>query len=180
MGACDCGAAMSLSNTITDDAVFTALRTFLAAVLPTGTEVIQTQDNGVPLPLGGFVSMNNVGQRRLATNVSTHAPGLVNPGARNVETDTEYTIQVDCYGNDAGSWANTIQMLFRDPFAYDIFPSNIKPLFADGPIQVPLINGEQQWEQRWRTQAVMQTNAEVVVPQDYADKLNVGIIAIDV
>ena len=166
---------MSAILSITEDDLFTALRAFLILVLPVGTEVVQTQDNGVPMPQGPFVAMNQVGARRLATNVHTYASDQT----MGVETDTQYTIQVDFYGPNSGDWALTFQTLFRDEYAVQNFPAGIAPLYADDPVQLPLINGEAQWEQRWRSAAVMQINPVVTVPQQSATALGVGLVEVD-
>lgn len=171
---------MSVTVSLSDQDVFTALRAFLVAVLPTNTEVVQAQDNGVPMPLGGFVAMNNIGQRRLATNQVTYTPGTANPGIQASETDTEYTMQIDFYGTNASGWATIVQTLFRDQYGTSLFPANIQPLYADDPIQIPLINGEEQYEQRWRMKAVMQFNPVVSVPQDFAVSLTVTPADVDV
>lgn len=50
-----------------------ALRAFLLAILPTGTEVVQGQDNRVPEPSeGDFVVMTPLRRDRLATNTDTY------------------------------------------------------------------------------------------------------------
>lgn len=170
---------MTATVTISDDDVFTALRAFLIAVLPSGVEVVQAQDNGVSMPPLPFVTMNNVGQKRLSTNVVTYTPGASNPGTKAILAPTQYTMQIDFYGLDAGAWASMVQTLFRDSFAVDLFPSNIKPLFADDPIQLPLINAESQYEQRWRLAAVMQTNPVVTVAQDFAAQIAIGVKEVD-
>lgn len=166
---------MSVTISITDDDVFTALGNFLVAVLPANTPVIQLQDNGVAMPTGPFVGMNNGNMKRLATNTDTYTDPVTTIGTKLMGSPSAYTMTVDLYGPDAGAWAATIQALFRDEFATSLFPDNIQPLYADDPIQIPLINGEQQWEQRWRLQAVMQTSAVVTVPQDFAASLSVGL-----
>lgn len=160
---------MSASIDLTDDDVFTALRTFILSLLPT-VEVVQTQDNGVPMPVNPFITMNNVGKKRLATNtVSYTDPGGTAGGTENMMTPTQFTIQVDCYGPNSGDWAAMIQTAFRSEYATSNFPVNIQPLYCDDPVQIPLITGEQQFLQRWKLQAVMQYNPTVAVPMQFWD-----------
>ncbi len=89
----------------TTDAVFAALRAFLLGVLPAGVEVVQTQDNRVPLPIQGpgFVTMSNVHQRRLATNVAQYTDTT-----KAISAATEYQIQVDMYGDASGEWSQIV------------------------------------------------------------------------
>lgn len=160
----------------TNDAVFAALRAFLLGVLPAAVEVIQTQDNRVPLPIQGpgFVTMNNVHQRRLATNVTRYTAST-----KGVSAATEYQIQLDMYGDAAGEWAQIVQTLLRDEYATEAFPAGIQPLHADDPIQLPLINAEHQFEQRWKLQVFIQYDPIVTVASQSATMLEVGLKEID-
>lgn len=160
----------------TNDAVFAALRAFLLGVLPAGVEVIQTQDNRVPLPIQGlgFVTMNNVHQRRLATNVTGYTAST-----KGVSAATEYQIQLDIYGDASGEWAQIAQTLLRDEYATEAFPVGIQPLHADDPIQLPLINAEHQFEQRWKLQVFIQYDPIVTVASQSATMLQVGLKEID-
>lgn len=57
----------------TESQTLAALRSFLLAVLPTGTEVVRGQDNRVPEPIGpNFVVMTPLTQPRLGTNEVTY------------------------------------------------------------------------------------------------------------
>lgn len=184
-----------MTPSIVDNDVFTALRSFLLLILPAGTEVVQAQDNSVPMPESGFVTMNNVNKKRLATNVHAYRndPENVVYGAENVIqgaeqvtfqtsngfrdilTPTQYTIQLDFYGDDAGDWAAVAQMMLRDEYATSNFPDGIKPLYADDPIQMPLIDGEMNYTQRWKLQAVLQYNPSVSMAQQFARQINVHV-----
>ncbi len=168
-----------MSINLTDQDVFTALVTFFAAFLP-GITVVQAQDNKVPMPLGGFVMMNNVSQTRLSTNVPQYVAGTSNPGVKNILTATKYGMQLDFYGPDSGAWAMQTQTLFRDEYATEMFPANIQPLYADDPMQMPLIDGEDQYEQRWKVTAFLQYNPITNVGQDFAASLDVEVVSVDV
>jgi hypothetical protein len=64
---------MSIALSLTEIQAFTALRTFLLTVLPSGIEVLRAQANQVPEPQGSdFVMMTPLLRSRLATNVDTH------------------------------------------------------------------------------------------------------------
>lgn len=168
---------MTVQISITDDDVFTALRAFLVKVLPAGTEIVQLQDNGVPMPQGPFVGMNNGDNQRLETNTRTYVGGA--PGTKKILAPSAYSMNLDFYGPNSGAWAATTQAMFRDEIAVETFPANIVPLYADNPIQLPLISGEQLYEQRWRLKAVMQTNTEITVNQDSATALGVGLVSVE-
>ena len=77
---------------ILENDIFTALRTFILSVLPSGTEVIQGQDNLVSMPTSsGFVTMTPAGLKRLNTNIQGgYMPGSSNPGTMTLETHNQY------------------------------------------------------------------------------------------
>lgn len=170
---------MAATISITDQDVFTALRTFLLLILPTGTKVIQAQDNRVAIPKGKFVAMTARSNERLATNTGSYTDPGTNPGGKGVLTPSKFGIQLDFYGDDSAKWAATTQALMRDGYAFDNFPTGIKPLYADDPVQIPLINGEQQYEQRWKLEVMLQINPVVTVAQDFSDALSVNIINVE-
>lgn len=68
---------MSITISITESQVYTALRSFLTTVLPAGVEVVKAQTNRVAPPASkDFVTMTSVMQDRLATNVEGYADAL--------------------------------------------------------------------------------------------------------
>ena len=71
------------------------------------------------------------------------------------------------------------QALFRDQYATDIFPANIQPLYADDPVQIPLIDGEEQYEQRWKITASLQYNPTLTTGQQSMLSIEVGLAPID-
>ena len=65
---------MGIGPSPTRDDYNQALGDFLTAVLPPGIDISQQQNNRVPQPAGvDFVTMNEIGRRRLSTNVTTYA-----------------------------------------------------------------------------------------------------------
>lgn len=172
---------MSFVVDLIDQDIFKALRGLILQLVDAGTEVVQAQDNLVAMPKMPFVAMNNVGQRRLMTNLDSWASTGA-PSSMAIEQHIEYRIQVDFYGNEASVWATMLQALFRDSYGADFFATispKIQPLYADDPVQIPLITGENQYLQRWRVLAVMQYNPTMNVTQDFADALTVGLVSVD-
>lgn len=164
-----------ISSSLNDAAPFIAVRAFLLSVLPTGVEVIQAQDNGVPMPLGPFVAMNATRLTRLSTNYDAWTDTT-----RATVTDSQLVMQLDFYGPDSGAQATIAQTMFRDATAADAFPANIRPLSADDPVQLPLINAEGQFEQRWKLEALLQIKPAVTLDQQSALEAAIGIKSVDV
>jgi hypothetical protein len=153
---------MSVTIDIIDHDIFRSMRAFLLSFLPTNTEVIQAQDNKVAMPKKGFVAMNNVGMDRISFNIDNYQ---ATTQGKTILTPFRYSLQLDFYGENAQNWCAEAVSLFRDEYATDIFPSNIQPLYADDPIQIPLIDGESQYEQRWKLVTSLQYNPILTTTQ---------------
>ena len=161
---------------ISDSDVFTALRTFLLLLFPE-IEIVQSQNNNVAPPKGAFITMNNVGKRRLATNSRSYTD-TKKQKTQDVAMPTEYTIQVDFYGERAGDRAQTLSALFFDYVAYDIFPESIKPLYATDPFQIPLITGEKNYLERWSMDVKIQYNPVISTPMKFIDSASIELTPI--
>ena len=167
---------MSVTIDIIDQDVFASLVTFFKTFIPSNVEIIQAQENLVAMPKGGFIAMNNTGMERLSFNVDTYNSALQE---KIILTPTKYAMQLDFYGPDSQIWAMETVALFRDEYATDLFPANIQPLYADDPVQLPLIDGEQQYEQRWKLEATLQYNPILTTSQQSMLDVIVGLAPID-
>ena len=161
---------------IQDSTVFTALRSFLSMLFP-DIEVIQTQQNRAPPPPKAFIAMSNAGKRRLSTNQRTYTD-TNEAKTQNTVMPTEYTIQVDFYGAGSGERVQTFCTLFFDYYGCDAFPENVRPLYVTDPQQIPLISGEKQFVERWKTEAKIQINPVVSVPMDFFSDLSLTLIPV--
>jgi hypothetical protein len=228
---------MSVSLSLSEVQTLTALRSFLLAVMSSGTEIVRGQDNRVPEPAGpNFITMTPILRGRLETNIdlyqdcaftgsisgstltvtavqlgqiavgntvfgtgvvtSTTITGLgtgtggvgtytVSPsqnvaseimaaGVKGVMQPTKVTVQLDIHGPASGDNAQIITTLFFDDYASQTFAAtgfDVSPLYASEPNQVPFTNAEQQVEERWVVDVVMQCNPTLNVPQQFADQL---------
>lgn len=92
------------------------------------------------------------------------------------------TIQVDVHGPNSTDNTQRIVTLFRDGFTCEFFTDGgypVQPLYIDDGDQIPFINGENLYEDRWVLKARLQANPVVSTPQQFADTLTVGIKEID-
>lgn len=104
-------------------------------------------------------------------------------GGKTVMQETRLTIQVDVFGPRAADSAQVISTLMRDSFATEFFDAlglGVSPLHADDPKQVVFVSGEQQYEDRWVLEALLQADIVVTVPQQYADSAIVPVESVDV
>lgn len=153
---------MSVTIDIIDQDIFKALIVFFNTFIPAGTEIIQQQDNRVAMPKGSFIAMNNNGINRLSFNVDNYNSIAQ---TKTILTPMRFEVQLDFYGPTAQQWAAETVALFRDEYATEIFPANIQPLYADDPVQLPLVDGEDQYTQRWRLAGSLQYNPILLTTQ---------------
>jgi len=52
-------------------------------------------------------------------------------------------------------------------------------LYADDPVQIPLIDGESQYEQRWKLVATLQYNPVLTTTQQSMLAVDIGLAPID-
>lgn len=147
-----------MTPSITETQVFTALRSFILGLV--SCEVIRLPANRVAMPLGEFIGLSPLSNIPLSTNVAAHT-GVV----KSVLRPSQITVQVDCYGASAGDRATAITTLFRDAYACEILaPSGIQPLYATDARQMPLVDGEGQYVERWTFDCALQTNSVLTLP----------------
>lgn len=164
-----------MTPSITETQVFTALRAFVLTIV--SCEVVRLPANRVPMPAGAFVGLSPVSNIPLSTNVASYTDT-----AKNVERASQITLQVDCYGPGSGDRATAISTLLRDAYACEQFAASgfdIQPLYAGDAKQLPLVDGEQQYEERWSFEAVMQFNPVITLPQDSATSLTPDVVSVE-
>ena len=117
----------------------------------------------------------------LSPTTFTVAPGgqaiglqVLSAGHEVKQIASEFTTQLDAHGPVALDNAQTVSTMFRDAYATEFFAArdeNIMPLHADDPRQMPFINGEQQYEDRFIITMKLQVNQFISISQQFADEL---------
>lgn len=95
-------------------------------------------------------------------------------GLKGMLQPTELNVQVDVHGHNGADNAQVISTLLRDEYgttAFAALSDTVIPLHADDPAQLPFVNGEQQYEDRWIINVKLQANILIEVPQQFADQL---------
>lgn len=173
-----------LAPSVTDAQFYAALRAFLLLVTGNAQEVIRTQVNRVALPVGpNWISMTSDARSRIEKTVDQWDYSAVAPTTLDIIQNTKIEVQLDLYGPTGPDTSAVIAAVFNDSYACDYFAATnlpIAPLYATDGHQMPLINGEEQYEQRWTMTLALQVNLTVSTPQDFADTLTVGLINVDV
>lgn len=171
---------MTLAVDITTEDVFTRLRALLVDVLPVGVEVVQGLGNRVPMPAGEFVAMTARQLVALRTPVDTWAKDDPLADELSIEQGLQFRAQLDCYGPRSGDWAAILVAVLRNDYGVQVLGPTVKPLYADDPIQAALIDGEEQYLQRWIVGANLQYNPTVTAPQEFANAAEANLINVDV
>jgi hypothetical protein len=174
-----------MSDTISPTlaAVYTALGNFIVAAtgLPNAA-VVRGVDNLVPMPPTdpGFIVMTGLFQIPLATNQDSwdQAPDA-DPTTISIERDTQFNVQVDCYGATADQWAPMLSTLLRDDYGCTALAPNCQPLYCSDARMMPFEDAEDQYEQRWTFDAVLQYNPVVTPVQTFATSLKSGVIDVN-
>lgn len=172
-----------MSPEVTEDALIDELRRFLISLTLTGVaddDIVVGQENRVPEPLAAdFIIMTPTYRRRLSTNVETWAvaplPAPAPTTVRRVR-DTEVTIQLDVHGPKGTDNCQVIATLWRSDYATRfINPEIFQPLYASDGQQMPFMNAERQYENRWVMSLVLQSDVAVSTPAQFADTLTVTL-----
>jgi len=107
---------------------------------------------------------------------------VISAGTQQYLQPTLLTMQLDVHGPNSAENAQIISTMMRDDYAVEFFAAtgyDVVPCYADDPKQIPFINGEAQYENRWIVEAVLQANIVVVAGQQYADSVIIGLIDVD-
>jgi hypothetical protein len=164
--------------------VYAALVPFITLVTGlAAANVVQGLPNRASMPMPGFISMQAIFRHRLRTNL--HLP--VNPaggGTQAIEEGVELSMQIDCYGpqstdeiEGAEDWATILSTTLRDEYGVSqLQPAGVVPLYADDARMIPLVAGEDQYEERWSVDARFQYNPQTTIPQQSADVLKLLLL----
>jgi hypothetical protein len=192
---------------ITEDQILAAFRSYILSLVD--CEVIRTPVKRAAMPKGPFIALTPAGNTALSQTISSYAdeyvPVYLDIGSgsylaiegqvllaidsgsthkvtwRTVLRPAQYNIQVDCYGLGSGDRSNTISMLIRDQYGIeDMAGTVITPLFSTDANQMPIVDGEAQYEERWTFEAQLQINPAIVLvlPQAAANSINTAFYEI--
>jgi hypothetical protein len=167
-----------MQPSVTETQLFTALRSFVIEVTGLGEKlVLRGPLNRLSMPKDGFIVMSPLGQKGLSTNTTTYGDTT-----KTLRRSTEWSAQIDCYGTLAGDRAQVIATAIRDSWTCRKFAEldpDVQPLYATDARQMPLVTGEQQYEQRWTFEIRLTYKPGVVLPQDSATELHVEFVEVD-
>lgn len=170
-----------MTPSTTESQTLAQVKGFLTAVLPSGVAVFKGQANQVPEPQGSdFIVMTPNIRARLATTVQTWDQTDPDPSTVTFAESTRVEVQLDFHGETSTDNAQVVTTLWRSSYAVDFMAdSGVTPLYCDDGHQVPFINSEGKYEDRWIINAVLQVTPVITTPAQFADTLTVGLIEVD-
>lgn len=169
-----------MTPSLTQVQIGSLLRAFLLAILPAGMEVLIGQENNVPEPTAdNFVIAWPTLRKRLGTTVVTwdQTPGA-NPSTLDNTEALRLDVQLDFHGAGSTDSAQVFATLFRSAYACDFFAgTGLTPNYSSDGQQMPFINGEMAYEDRWTLNATFDANITVSTPQQFANDINVVAVS---
>lgn len=145
-------------------------------MIPGGIGIYKvSKAQGYPGPL-----LNSSGSLVLDSNGDPMASGVgpIFAGVRHDLVQTELRVQMDVHGPNSSNNAKIIEGIFRTEVAVYSFLNgglDVAPLYCDDPRQIPFINAEKQYENRWSIDAHLQFNPVIGTHQQFADQLEVTL-----
>lgn len=132
--------------------------------------IVGTQLTGTPGGIGTYA----------VSPSQTLAAETLYAGLETDLVDTKWTVQLDIHGPNSGSNTKIIEGLFRSEFGVNSIgePSSwlIVPLYCDEARQMPFINAESQYEERYVMDACMQINPVIGIPAQFFDQVEAQTI----
>jgi hypothetical protein len=139
----------------------------------TGNPVVLSQISGA--------SSGGVGAYSLSPT-SNAASGPIYCGTLAMLEAQEFSIQVDVHGPSSADNATRITTQWRSQTGVQACLNAggiIAPFYTTDPRQLPFINDQDQWEDRWAIDLLMQANTVVTVTQQFADQLTATAEAVE-
>lgn len=170
------GTRTTIEVDVTEDMICRAVRAYIKSIA-SALPVVRTPVNRASMPKGAYVSFTPGLRRPLSTNRATH-----DDNSRTVSRPEQMSFQIDCYGVGSAELAETLNVLYRDVYACDLFDSlgfSGAPLYAGDVQQAPFVNGEDQYEDRYTFEIELQVNSRVIVPLQSCNILGIDLVSVD-
>lgn len=174
---------------VSSDVVFTgfiAANVLTVTAVSMGTLTIGAPIFGTGVAAGTTITAFGTGSGLAGSYILSSSQSLSSrtlaAGVSLVTQKAEFAIQLDVHGPTSSENAATITTLVRDEYAVDAFAAinpAIVPLYADDAKQMPFNNAEQQFEDRWIVETLLQADQTITVPAQFASSISIDIIDVE-
>ncbi len=162
------------------DTVYTAVKSFILSLLPLdNAHVVKGFPNGVAMPEGPFVAMSAMIFDPLNYPVQSFDATNPAPVAIDITQSVQVSLQLDVYGPSAADWARTLELALRTSIACDALAPACQPLYTNPTHRIPLVDSEQQYEDRWAIEAQIEYDPTISVTQQFASTASITLINVD-
>lgn len=174
--------ASNVGVSITEGNLYQYLGDFLTHLFDGTVDISQPQQNQVSIPVGNLITMTSLLFPVLSTHQHTYSDRGAGVGTENRTRTQKWVCQLDFYGPESANLAGLVNTLMRDEYTCEYFRKrsiDMRPLYADEPMQRSMIDGENQYENHWTFSAHFQFNAVITTPMEFTDHITVGLVEAD-
>jgi hypothetical protein len=161
-------------------------QTLTVTAMSLGTIAVGATLFGTNVTMGTTITALGTGTGGVGTYIvnpsQTASSEVMACGNKNMLQPVKFTVQLDVHGPNSGDNSQIITAAYRDDYAVQSFASSgydVAPLYCGEPKQIPYINGESQYEERWVIDALMHCNPIIGVPQQFFTSAQIGLKPID-
>lgn len=160
-----------MTPSITTAQLYTAVGNFLQTIVgvdpATSATVAVTsgQINRVSMPNSAFINMWASDDDQLRTTIDTWD---TTTQTQISEIGTKIKMRVDFYGPLSHDWMKAVVTFWRDVYGVTLLAPTCAPLYYGKPVHATLIDGEEQYEDRWIVDLFLQYNPTFTAPQQSA------------
>lgn len=165
---------MPATLSIVEADIRTALRNYALSLLATGVEVVRGRVNGVPMPTGAFAMLGSARIKPWRTNVDTVAGEI-----KTISIGAEMVFQCDVYGVGAADNAAMLAFAFRDDYPGQFMPAGADAMYATEPLQIPFVDSESNYEDRWTFDLTVGYNPTLTIDQQSALSVDIVLQEVD-
>jgi len=173
----DCRFTASIAGTVMD------VTNVSFGTIEAGAKLLGSGLSGTAVVTGTLSGTGGVGTYSVSPT-QTLSSQVLATGVMNIGQSTELTVQLDVHGPASAENAQILTTLLRDDYANLLFARtgfpDVTALYTDDPRQVPFINAESQYEDRWVVDSHLHLDAVVQdIPQEFMDEIIVTTVEVD-
>jgi hypothetical protein len=170
---------MTATITSTDAQQFDAIWGWVTSLLDPSLEsqVFKGYQNLVATPYDSYIVISRGVEQPLNQLERNYDPsGTTGTGTVTNTARFQVQWQIDCYGPQGPDWAALVSGAWKTLWTADaLLGSAVTPLFADGPQQLNIVNGEGVYETRFMCMIYCEVVQEITLPQTFFTAVDIVV-----